>query len=257
MLTVENDKYGDALCKVVLLRDITGLKEALNTATANTGIGISRDHMEHLFMPFHKVESGATRNYGGTGLGLPISKNIVEMMSGRIWVESKLGKGSTFSFTAKFILDPELESEIITDIPEIETDEDQQIITNTFEGHCILLVEDVDINREIVIALLEATLVEIECADNGAEAVEMYSKSPDKYDLIFMDLQMPVMDGYEATRKIRALGTDEAENIPIIAMTANAFKEDVEKCLISGMNDHIGKPINVDTVIDLLRYYLK
>jgi CheY-like chemotaxis protein len=141
-----------------------------------------------------------------------------------------------------------------------------------FWGYRVLLAEDVEINREIVTALLEPTLLEIDCAENGAEAVRMFSENPDRYNLIFMDLQMPEMDGYEATRSIRAIEMEmemenEIENemeidakktgtIPIIAMTANVFKEDVDKCLEAGMNDHIGKPLDFDSVLTVLRRHL-
>jgi CheY-like chemotaxis protein len=124
--------------------------------------------------------------------------------------------------------------------------------TNNFEGCRILLAEDVEINREIVLALLEPTLLTIECAENGVEAVERFSEFPDAYDMIFMDIQMPEMDGYEATRKIRELNKE----IPIIAMTANVFREDIEKCLAAGMNDHVGKPLDFEEVLKKLRKYL-
>ncbi|MCL1833656.1 MAG: response regulator, partial [Leptospirales bacterium] len=104
-------------------------------------------------------------------------------------------------------------------------------------------------------ALLEPTHMEIDCAENGAEAVRIFSEAPEKYDMIFMDVQMPVMDGYEATRRIRALDTPKAKMIPIIAMTANVFKEDVEKCIAAGMDSHVGKPLNFDEVLDRLRLY--
>jgi CheY-like chemotaxis protein len=123
-------------------------------------------------------------------------------------------------------------------------------------GYRVLLVEDVEINREIVMALLEPTLVEVDCAENGAEGVRMFSENPDKYNIVFMDLQMPVMDGYNATRAIRALNNEQAKAIPIIAMTANVFKEDVENCLNAGMNDHLGKPLDFDDVLRILRHYL-
>jgi len=125
-----------------------------------------------------------------------------------------------------------------------------------FEGFCVLLVEDVEINREIVMALLEPNKLNIICAENGAEAVEIFSADPEKFDLIFMDMQMPEVDGLEATRRIRALDFKYAIEIPIIAMTANVFKEDIEKCLSVGMNDHIGKPIDLDEVLEKLRHYL-
>jgi CheY-like chemotaxis protein len=125
-----------------------------------------------------------------------------------------------------------------------------------FEGYRILLAEDVEINREIVLALLEPTELAIDCAENGAEALQFFSASPGKYDMIFMDVQMPEMDGYESTRRIRSTGLPGAEEIPIIAMTANVFREDVEKCREAGMNDHIGKPLDVELVLEKLRRYL-
>ncbi|MDR2861999.1 MAG: response regulator [Syntrophobacterales bacterium] len=125
--------------------------------------------------------------------------------------------------------------------------------TDRFEGYCVLLVEDVEINREIVLALLEPTFLNIDCAENGEEAVRMFSERPDRYNMIFMDIQMPVMDGYEATRSIRALDTENAGTIPIIAMTANVFKEDIEKCFEAGMNGHVGKPLDFDEVLLVIR----
>jgi CheY-like chemotaxis protein len=131
-----------------------------------------------------------------------------------------------------------------------------------FSGHRVLLVEDVEINREIVLTLLESTLLEIDSAENGAQAVRMFSDAPEKYEIIFMDVQMPEMDGYEATRRIRVLEAEMSKNknlhkkIPIIAMTANVFKEDIEKCLEAGMDDHIGKPLDFDIVLEKLHIYL-
>jgi hemerythrin-like metal-binding protein len=127
--------------------------------------------------------------------------------------------------------------------------------TDCFKGYHMLLAEDIDINREIVLALLEPTEVEIDCAENGAEALQMFSDNPERYDMIFMDVQMPEMDGYEATRRIRALGTPAAALIPIVAMTANVFREDVEKCLAVGMNGHVGKPLDFEEVLNVLRQY--
>ena len=125
-----------------------------------------------------------------------------------------------------------------------------------FAGHCILLAEDVELNREIVLALLEPAELTVDCAENGAEAVRMFSDAPERYSIIFMDVQMPEMDGYEATRRIRALDIPHAGQIPIVAMTANVFREDIEKCLAAGMNDHVGKPFSISEVLDKLRQYL-
>jgi len=126
-----------------------------------------------------------------------------------------------------------------------------------FEGFKILLTEDVEVNREVAMALLEDTGIVIDCAENGEKAVRMFEASPDEYDLIFMDVQMPVMDGYQATREIRKLNHKNAVTIPIVAMTANVFKEDIEKCLESGMNGHIGKPIDIEDLFNTLRRFLK
>jgi CheY-like chemotaxis protein len=125
-----------------------------------------------------------------------------------------------------------------------------------FSGRRILLAEDVEINQEIVIAILEPTSIMIDCAGNGKDAVRLFSDDPEKYDIIFMDVQMPEMDGYEATRLIRASGLPRADTIPIVAMTANVFREDIETCLAAGMNDHVGKPLDFEEVLAKLRQYL-
>jgi len=162
----------------------------------------------------------------------------------------------------KYISKPLFPSDIVTVINEYigvekATEQTDNIeYSDDFEGRKILLAEDVDINREIVLALLEPTRLIIDCAENGLQAFEMFRDAPGKYDMIFMDIQMPEMDGYEATRNIRALDIPEAKTIPIIAMTANAFKEDVERCLESGMNDHLAKPVDLTEVFNKLRVYL-
>jgi len=224
----------------------------IQISVSDTGIGISGEQQASLFQPFQQAESGTTRKYGGTGLGLVITKRIVEMMGGRIWIESELGKGSTF-----FITIQARKSSLVNSY-EIDKQqaEKQADIEGVFAGRRILLAEDVEINREIVKALLEPTQVEIDCAVNGKEALNMFMQSSEKYDMIFMDMQMPEMDGYEATRLIRALDLPRAKTIPIIAMTANVFREDVEKCLQAGMNGHIGKPLDFNNVMERLQAYL-
>ena len=365
----------------------------------DTGIGISPEQHARLFESFAQAESATTRKFGGTGLGLTISKNIVEMMGGKIWIESELGKGAKFAFTIqarrgadkkhglltsninlntvrilvvdddpgileyfgnvmqrlgcscdmagsgeealrlidrnghydlyfvdwkmpgidgielsrrlkanpadncviimisagewnsieaeakeagvnKFLPKPLFPSTIADAIGDCLGLEDQDSepvpvdINDLFAGHSILLVEDVDINREIVLALLETTGLAIDCAVNGAEAVRYFSNSPEKYEMIFMDIQMPEMDGYEATRRIRALESELRSDstvlsgeipsydrnlhkqIPIIAMTANVFKEDIDKCLEAGMTSHVGKPLDFNVVLEKLQTYL-
>jgi CheY-like chemotaxis protein len=137
----------------------------------------------------------------------------------------------------------------------VDASDDTGVICD-LSGFTVLLVEDLEINREIVSAVLECTRVNIEAAENGARAVEMFAASPDKYDIILMDLQMPVMDGLEATRRIRAMDLDKAREIAILAMTANVFREDVDKCQEAGMDDHIAKPIDTVLLIEKLNSYL-
>ncbi|MDR1623047.1 MAG: response regulator, partial [Synergistaceae bacterium] len=354
----------------------------LQIQVTDTGIGISPEQQSRLFTSFEQAESSTTRKFGGTGLGLAISKRIVELMGGRIWIESELGKGSTFVCTLRAergveerhgLLDPGVNWSNVSvlavdDAPDVreyfeeiaerlgiacsvaadgekacslieqkgpydiyfvdwkmpgmdgielsrwikERKKKNSVVImisaaewssieekakeagvdkflpkplfasaiadcineclgsgslaaaeksrpdeeNLFEGYCILLAEDVEINREIVLTLLEPTGLTIDCAENGAEAVRLYSEAPGKYDMIFMDVQMPEMDGYEATRFIRGLGAPQAKKVPIVAMTANVFREDVAKCLEAGMNDHVGKPLDFEEVLTLLRKYL-
>ncbi|MCL2664773.1 MAG: response regulator [Defluviitaleaceae bacterium] len=353
----------------------------IQISVSDTGIGITEEQKQRLFQSFEQAEVDTTRKFGGTGLGLVISKRIVKLMDGDIWAESEPGKGSKFIFTVKlqrgsvedqkllennrhwgnlsiFVLDDEMEnreyfsfladiwgikcttaktiseaeeilkvngnfdiyfidwmlpgtngSEIIRHIRKKTSQKSVVIIfssvdwadiddearaagvdkflakplfpsnivdvinecigvvtvgeqvegrdnTDNFAGHTILLAEDVEINREIVLSLLEPTKLAVECAENGLRAVEMFKASQDRYDMIFMDVQMPVMDGYTATRTIRAIDSPKAKNIPIVAMTANVFHEDIEKCLDAGMNGHVGKPLDFDEVLKALRKHL-
>lgn len=358
----------------------------LQIAVEDNGIGISAEQREKLFDAFQQADSSTSRKYGGTGLGLVISRRIIEMMGGKISVDSKLGEGSRFAFdvwlerasgqqppllhsdvnwknlrimavddaaevrehfeevasqievacdvaesgeharglisknghydiyfidwmmpgmngielarTIKrdnggegkpvvimissvawsqieeeareagvdlFLPKPLFPSTLVDCInqcmgvnaaPEPEGAE-EAAEQNCFAGHRVLLTEDVEINRMIVETCLEPTGLAIDCAENGREAVEKFSADPDGYDVILMDVQMPEMDGYEATRTIRAMAHPRAKTIPIVAMTANVFKEDVERCLASGMNEHIGKPVDFDELMDKLKKYLR
>jgi CheY-like chemotaxis protein len=170
------------------------------------------------------------------------------MMGGRIWVESELGKGAKFSFTVDLpVGGSELEPE--ASFMGAESTE------NIFKGYTLLLAEDMEINREIVSVMLESSGIAIEYADNGIEAVDMIRNSPERYDMVFMDVQMPEMDGLEATRLIRMLPFEAARNIPIVAMSANVFREDIEKCIEAGMNNHVGKPLDFDEVFQKIKQY--
>ena len=232
----------------------------------DSGIGISQEQQKLLFKAFQQADARIARKFGGTGLGLAISKNIVELMGGKIDIDSEVGIGSTFSFTFK--AKRGLKNEIAFS-------EKEEIADNSgiFKGYKILLAEDVEINQEIIETLIEPTLLKMDSAFSGREAVQMFEKSPDDYDLILMDVQMPEMDGYEATRKIRELeeklsansranpadgetGSNARRRIPVIAMTANVFHEDIEKCLNAGMDGHIGKPIDVNEFFNVLQKYL-
>jgi PAS domain S-box-containing protein len=217
----------------------------------DNGIGISAAQQDELFVSFQQADTSITRRFGGTGLGLAISKEIVTMMGGEIGVQSEPGKGSAFFFTVQLAY---------KDAEDAEGDDSSTRSSGDkigcYEGHTILLAEDVEVNREIVSALLEPTRLAIVSAENGAEAVRLFGEDPGRYEMIFMDVQMPEMDGLEATRTIRAMDVPQAQTIPIVAMTANVFREDIERCLAVGMNDHVGKPLDFDEVLGKLDHYL-
>jgi len=241
----------------------------LRIEVSDNGIGISEEQQKRLFRPFEQADSGISRKYGGTGLGLIISKRIVEMMGGDIKIESKLGQGARFIFTVKLQRsEKSLQSLLSSGInPEAE---DEKLLENKFQTKRMLLAEDIAINREIIISILEDTGILIDCAENGKEALDMIEAAPDKYDIVFMDMQMPLMDGLEATRRIRAAeasraidlafdlqyGENEFRRLPIIALTANVFKSDIDECIAAGMDDHLGKPLDLESVYEKLRKYL-
>jgi signal transduction histidine kinase len=217
----------------------------LRISCADNGIGISEQAMERLFHSFEQADNSITREYGGTGLGLSISKQVVELMGGTIEAKSTLGEGSVFTFEIPIGLLGEIRCrsfDIGPDgLPPCE---------NVFAGKHILLVEDVEVNRMIVEAMLEDSGCFIEQAENGKTGLALALEKP--FDLILMDVQMPVMDGLTATREIREKGI----KTPIIAMTANAFKEDADACIAAGMDAHIAKPVDPDGFMKLLTSYL-
>ena len=212
----------------------------------DTGIGIKEDYMPHIFESFTREERTTVNRIQGTGLGLAITAKIVEMMGGTISVKSKLGEGS--EFTVELELEP-----LETDSPANAGNSESIDLA----GHRILLVEDNAINAEIARMILEQYGAEVQQAENGKTGLEaLQEKGPGYYDAVLMDIQMPVMNGFEATKAIRALGGAYATALPIIAMSANAYDEDVRDCLAAGMNGHIAKPFNPDELMRILRRYI-
>ena len=190
-----------------------------------------------MFTPFVQADNSPRSDYNGTGLGMPIVKQLVEKMGGTITVESKLGEGSCFTVVIPFEIDTNAK-------PDGKKDFNEDI-----SGIRVLLAEDNELNAEIAEFMLTESGAEVETVNNGLEAVQHFEASePGTYDVILMDVMMPVMDGLTATRTIRALERQDAKTIPIIAMTANAFKEDAEKCIEAGMNAHIAKPLNDEKI---------
>jgi signal transduction histidine kinase/ActR/RegA family two-component response regulator len=225
---------------------LSGGKNRYRFIVRDTGIGIKEDYLPHIFESFTREERTTVNRIQGTGLGLAITAKIVEMMGGTITVKSKLGEGSEFTV--------ELELEAL------ETEEQASAENNEtadLTGHRILLVEDNEINAEIARMILEQYGAEVQQAENGKTGLEaLQEKGPGYYDAVLMDIQMPVMNGFEATKAIRALGGAYATALPIIAMSANAYEEDVRDCLAAGMNGHIAKPFNPAELMRILRRYI-
>ena len=213
----------------------------------DTGIGIAPENQTHLFDAFEQADRSVSKKFGGTGLGLAISKRISELMHGGIELESKLGKGSTFTVRA-FMAQGSRDM--------LRTGYSDTPQNNDFSGYRALLVEDIDINREIAIAMLADTGLQIDIAENGLVALNLLKDETLQYDLVLMDVQMPIMDGYTATQEIRAIDSAYLKELPIIAMSANVFSEDIRKCLDVGMNDHVAKPVNYTDLIHKLGKYL-
>ena len=210
----------------------------------DNGIGMKEDFLPHIFEEFAREKTSTESKVPGVGLGLPIVKSLIDMMNGTIQVESKLNKGTKFTVELSFLTSLQVEN-----VNEINTS------TLDFSGKHILLVEDNELNAEIGIELLNTFKVIIDLAKNGEECIKILEKMPEGYyDLILMDIQMPIMDGYEATKIIRSFNNKNAQ-IPIIAMTANAFEEDRKHALQLGMNEHLAKPVDIEKLKDVLTKY--
>jgi len=226
----------------------------------DTGCGIAEENYDKIFESFEQENVDVTYKYGGTGLGLSIVKRFTQLMGGGIHVTSVQGSGSTFTVDLPF--GKIKESGKPTRFSDIDGRSDLArdcyVIDYDFKGKRILLVEDNELNREIAEELIGATGASVESAEDGVQAVEKFKESAEGYyDLILMDVQMPHMDGYEATRCIRALGRSDAQKVPIFAMTANAFAEDVQKSREAGMNAHISKPLDIRAVYKQMNRYLQ
>ena len=218
----------------------------------DNGIGMTEEFVKRLFDPFEQADSSIAQRYGGTGLGMSITKNLVALMQGTIAVESELDKGTKITLeipfeTAKEVITPEKEPNDVKMLGE-ETDN-----ATKFDGKKVLLVEDNEINQEIATYLLNDVGLIVDWATNGKQALEKFENANEgEYAIILMDIQMPIMDGYTATQRIRASLHPDAKTVPIIAMTANAFDEDVKLATEAGMNGHIAKPIEVESLYDTL-----
>jgi len=245
-------KFSPAGSEVLLNVKELGSKDGRSSYSfdiVDHGIGISEYQAAKLFRPFEQADGSITRNYGGTGLGLVISRNLVEMMGGVISLKSKEGEGSTFTFTIHCDAKPEVSKN------EKEQEKSQENISYDFSGKRCLVVDDIEINREIMLELLSSTNLALETAENGQEAVDKFRSSETGYfDFILMDMQMPVMDGCSAAREIRKTERERAsKEIPIIAMTANVLQEDIQKTKDAGMNAHLGKPIELEVILSTIK----
>ena len=227
--------------------ELTGEKVYFTLTCADTGIGMSPSFQQRAFEPFTQESNTARTHYMGTGLGLSIVKEFISKMGGTITLSSQKDVGTRFTITIPFTIDhASQEAETVSQSPV------------SLSGLHVLLVEDNELNREIALCLLEKEGMEITTCENGAEAVKAFRESPlGYYDLILMDIMMPVMDGYEASRRIRSLPRRDASLIPIFAMTANAFQDDIEKSHKSGMNEHLTKPLHTKTMLSAIRKYVR
>lgn len=235
-----------------------GNSTRLHFSVKDTGIGIPDDRKAAIFDSFSQVDTSDTRKYGGTGLGLTISSQLVKLMNGRIWVESVVGQGSTFHFTVQLGTDNQLDDQESQTTTNGLTEQPTHHPTPDIDRLRILLVEDGLVNQRVAMGLLERMGHSVALAENGRRAIEAWRDGD--FDLILMDLQMPEMDGVEATRFIREQEDTATEpamqsSIPIIAMTAAAMKGDRERCLEAGMNDYLSKPVNADDLRELLDRY--
>ena len=252
--SVKYTKPGGSIDYTVERTNLPGEKYAnLRFTIADTGIGMSQDFVEHIFDDFSREKNQTMSGIEGTGLGMSIVKRLVDKMGGTIQINSKLGVGTTTVIEFRFLVMTKASLDAMNE-EEYDASEDDEL----FPGKKILLVEDNELNREIARDILEEFDFVVEEANDGSVAVEKLREvGPDYFDIVLMDIQMPYMDGYTATRTIRAFEDPAFRKLPIIAMTANAFDEDKHNAIEAGMNAHLGKPINIDELTKTLHKFLK
>ncbi len=244
---IKFSKQGVVQVRVLRQPDQRG-QVVLRFEVQDQGVGIVPEKQKVIFDPFTQADASITRHFGGTGLGLAICAKLVHAMGGEISVRSTPGQGSTFFFTAAFDID---HSESSSDIMSIESGAEA---AGSADALRVLLVEDNEVNQKLALSLLEREGHEVEIAPDGAQAVDLATRGDMPYDLILMDMQMPVMDGLEATRRIRAHERSTREHVRIVAMTANVMAEDRERCLAAGMDEYLAKPIRIDELRAALRW---
>lgn len=214
----------------------------------DTGIGMAEEFQKHIFEPFAQEHTGSRAKFAGTGLGMAISKKLVEEMGGTITFESEKGVGTTFVIRVPFKIDLDAD----------KREESKDVSEKSIKGMHVLLAEDNELNMEIAEFLLQNEGAEVTRAWNGQEIVELFRKSESgEFDVILMDIMMPIINGYEAAKRIRSLDREDAKKIPIIAMTANAFTEDRIRAKEAGMDEHVAKPIDVELLIKVIHKLVK
>ena len=241
-----NKPGGTVHCSAMLL-DVKGNVVTYRFVVSDTGIGMTPEFLEHIFEPFTQAHDDARSSYQGTGMGMPIVKGLVEKMGGTINVASSLGEGSTFAVELPFTIDRN---------PQAHSQQAAASSECSIAGMSIMLAEDNELNTEIAQALLTNERAQVTCVSDGQQAVDLFcAKAPGSFDAILMDIMMPKMNGYDAARAIRRCDRPDAATVPIIAMTANAFAEDVKAAKEAGMNAHLSKPIEVDKLKQTLAKY--
>lgn len=228
---------------------LSGGIENYEFVVRDNGVGIPPDFLEKIFIPFEREKNTTISGMIGVGLGLPITRNIVELMHGTIEAESELGVGSTFTVCLPFQIVRPQEEKLQKKRERERVEREDRKTFSELAGTYVLLVEDNDLNREIARELLEEYHLKVDEAEDGDVALEMVREAPDKYDVILMDIQMPRMDGYKAARAIRQIPEGNLSVIPIIALSANAFEEDRRRSFSSGMNQHLSKPMDIEKVL--------